>query len=134
MIAEIGHYALILALLVALVQGTLPLIGAQTGNAAWMAVARPASVGQMLFIGISFGCLTYAYVGSDFSVMNVAQNPHTGKPRRYKISGGGGKPVRVREVVHPPEGVLPLEGVSSEIQITDEGRIGLGGQTLGSPD
>ena len=87
MIAEIGHYALILALLVALVQGTLPLIGAQTGNAAWMAVARPASVGQMLFIGISFGCLTYAYVVSDVSVMNVAQNSHTAKPLIYKISG-----------------------------------------------
>ncbi len=87
MIAEIGHYALILALLVALVQGTLPLIGAQTGNAAWMAVARPASVGQMLFIGISFGCLTYAYVVSDFSVMNVAQNSHSAKPLMYKISG-----------------------------------------------
>ena len=87
MIAEIGHYALILTLLVALVQGTLPLIGAQTGNAAWMAVARPASVGQMLFIGISFGCLTYAYVVSDFSVMNVAQNSHSAKPLMYKISG-----------------------------------------------
>ncbi len=87
MIAEIGHYALILALLVALVQGTLPLIGAQTGNAAWMAVARPASVGQMLFIGIAFGCLTYAYVVSDFSVMNVAQNSHSAKPLMYKISG-----------------------------------------------
>ncbi len=87
MIPEIGHYALILALFVAVTQGTLPLIGAWRGDADWMALARPASVAQFLFIAIAFCCLMYAYVMSDFSVANVAQNSHTAKPLMYKISG-----------------------------------------------
>ena len=87
MIPEIGQYALILALMVALVQGTLPLAGAQRGDADWMALARPASIAQFLCVATAFCCLTYAYVTSDFSVLNVAQNSHTAKPMLYKVSG-----------------------------------------------
>ena len=87
MIAEIGHFALILALAVALVQATIPLIGASRGNAAWMALSGPTSAAQVLLVGISFAALTHAYVTSDFSVMNVAQNSHTDKPLLYKVAG-----------------------------------------------
>ncbi len=87
MIAEIGHFALILAFMVALVQGTVPMIGASRGNAAWMAVAGPASAAQFVFIAIAFFSLMHAYVTSDFSVANVFQNSHSAKPLIYKISG-----------------------------------------------
>jgi len=87
MYAELGHFALVLALVVALLQGTLPLIGAQRGQAAWIAVARPAVTVQFLLIAVSFAALTHAYVVSDFTVLNVWQNSHTDKPMLYKISG-----------------------------------------------
>ena len=87
MIAEIGHYALMLALVLAIVQGTLPLIGAQTGIDSWVAVARPAALGQLFFIAVSFAALTYAFVVSDFSVAAVVKNSHSAKPMLYKISG-----------------------------------------------
>ena len=77
MIVEIGHYALVLALFVALVQASVPLIGAVRGDAALMAVSRPAALAQLLCIGTAFAALTYAYVVSDFSVLNVASNSHT---------------------------------------------------------
>ncbi len=87
MIAEIGHFALILALATALVQGSLPLLGAHRGEAAWIAVARPAALLQFLFVAIAFGCLMQAYIVSDFSVLNVARNSHSAKPLLYKIAG-----------------------------------------------
>ncbi|WP_029010335.1 heme lyase CcmF/NrfE family subunit [Azospirillum halopraeferens] len=87
MIPELGHYALVLALFVALVQATLPMAGAATGNAAWMAVARPAALAQVLLIAVAYLALTWAYVVSDFSVMNVVQNSHSLKPMLYKVSG-----------------------------------------------
>ncbi|WP_439816665.1 heme lyase CcmF/NrfE family subunit [Zavarzinia sp. CC-PAN008] len=87
MIAELGHFALILALVIATVQSLVPLIGAHRGDAAWIAVAQPAAVAQFLMVGISFAALTALYVESDFSVLNVAQNSHTLKPMIYKISG-----------------------------------------------
>ncbi|MBY0448533.1 MAG: heme lyase CcmF/NrfE family subunit, partial [Hyphomonadaceae bacterium] len=87
MIVELGHYALILALAVALIQASVPLIGAARREPAWMALAAPASVAQFLCVAVAFGALTYAYVVSDFSVLNVAQNSHTAKPMLYKISG-----------------------------------------------
>ena len=83
MIAEIGHFALILALALAVVQSTLPLIGAWRNNAAWMALSRPAVTGQFVFISIAFACLMYAYVVSDFSVANVFENSHSAKPILY---------------------------------------------------
>ncbi len=87
MTAEIGHFALILALLVAMMQATVPLIGAQTGRQAWMAMARPAAVTQFGLLAISFGCLTQLYITSDFSVLNVVMNSHTDKPLLYKVAG-----------------------------------------------
>ena len=87
MIAEIGHFALILALALALVQATFPLIGAHRGIESWMELARPAAVAQLGFIAIAFGALTTGYIVSDFSIENVAANSHTAKPLLYKISG-----------------------------------------------
>ena len=87
MIAEIGHYALVLAFMVSLVQASVPLIGAQRGDAVMMDLARPAAIALFLLVITSFGALTYSYVVSDFSVINVAQNSHTDKPMLYKISG-----------------------------------------------
>ena len=68
MIPEIGHFALIVALMMALVQATLPVIGASRGNRQWMALARPVAQGQYLFVLLAFVCLTYAFVTSDFFV------------------------------------------------------------------
>ena len=87
MIAEIGHFALILALIVAIVQGTLPLIGAAQGRANWMALARPSAQLQFLLVLTSFLALMQAYVISDFSLLNVVQNSHSAKPMLYKITG-----------------------------------------------
>ena len=87
MIIELGHFALILALIVALVQGTLPMIGAARGNLAWMGVGRSAAILQFLLVLTAFLALTYAYVTSDFSLLNVVQNSHSAKPMLYKISG-----------------------------------------------
>lgn len=87
MIVELGHFAVILALAVAIIQSTVPLIGAQRRNAAWMAVGDPAAVVQFLLIGFSFAALTYAFVTSDFSLSLVVSNSHTLKPMIYKISG-----------------------------------------------
>ena len=87
MIAEIGHFALVLALLLALVQGTVPLWGAGRGDGALMALARPAASAQFLFIAVAFLALMQGYVVSDFSIANVAENSHTAKPLLYKISG-----------------------------------------------
>ncbi|MGH6770800.1 MAG: heme lyase CcmF/NrfE family subunit [Xanthobacteraceae bacterium] len=87
MIPEIGHYALVLALGLALVQATAPLYGAQRNDPALMRIARPTAVAQFLFIALSFGALTACYVGSDFSVVNVFENSHSAKPLIYKITG-----------------------------------------------
>jgi len=87
MIVELGHFALILAFMVALFQMIVPLVGAHRGNAAWMAVADPAATTQFLLTLFSFGALTYAFVTSDFSVSLVTGNSHTLKPMLYKISG-----------------------------------------------
>jgi cytochrome c-type biogenesis protein CcmF len=87
MIAEIGLFALALALSMALIQSILPLIGAQRGNDRLMAVAGPAARGQFLFIAVAFGALTWAFVVSDFSVAMVAQYSHTLKPMLYKVAG-----------------------------------------------
>ena len=87
MIAELGHLALIAALVVAVVQTVIPLYGAAVDDRRLMAIARPAAMVQFLAIGISFAALTHAYLVSDFSVMNVAMNSHSSKPLIYKISG-----------------------------------------------
>ena len=87
MIAETGHYALILALAVAIVQTVLPLIGARLRDPQLADIAVPAARIQFVLIAIAFAALTVAYVTSDFSVKNVWQNSHSAKPLLYKISG-----------------------------------------------
>jgi cytochrome c-type biogenesis protein CcmF len=87
MIVEIGHFALVLALAVALVQTVLPAWGAHTRDARLMQVAAPAAFCQLGLIALAFLALTYAYVTSDFSVQNVWANSHSDKPLIYKISG-----------------------------------------------
>ena len=87
MIVELGHFALILALMVALVQATLPLWGAHVGDQRLMALAGPAAGLQLLLIGGAFAALTWAFVVSDFSLAVVVSNSHTLKPMLYKISG-----------------------------------------------
>jgi len=90
MIAEAGQFALMLALAIALVQGSLPLIGAQTGRAGWMALGPACARAQFVFVAGAFGCLIYAFVVSDFTVSNVAENSHTLKPMLYKVTGAWG--------------------------------------------
>ncbi len=87
MIAELGHYALVLALALALVQSCVPLYGARTNDPALMAVGGPTALAQFLFIAISFGALVTCYLRSDFSVVNVFENSHSLKPLIYKITG-----------------------------------------------
>jgi cytochrome c-type biogenesis protein CcmF len=86
MIPEIGHVALILALTMALAQSVLPLIGAQTGNAAWMSLARPSARGQFVFMAIAYGCLTYAFVNNDFSVALAAMHSNSTLPLVYRYT------------------------------------------------
>jgi len=90
MIAEIGHFALVLALCVALAQSVLPLVGAARGDSALMAFAKPAALAQFALVALAFGCLTYSFVVSDFTVRNVVMNSHSAKPLLYKVSGTWG--------------------------------------------
>ena len=87
MIVELGHFALILALLVAVFQMVVPAWGARIRDARMMAVADPAALCQFGLIGLSFLALTHAYVTSDFTVANVVSNSHSTKPLLYRISG-----------------------------------------------
>src|SRR6185369_8061279 len=86
-IAESGHYALVLALGLALIQSIVPLIGARLRDAALMNVARFTALAQLLFVGASFVALVMLHVNSDFSVANVYENSHSMKPLLYKITG-----------------------------------------------
>jgi cytochrome c-type biogenesis protein CcmF len=132
MIVELGHFALILALMVALVQAVLPLWGAQTGDQRLMALAGPAAGLQLLLVGGAFAALTWAFVVSDFSLAVVVSNSHTLKPMLYKVSGvwgnhegslllwvlilaiygaavagfGGGLPVRLKARVLAVQGMI----------------------------
>jgi cytochrome c-type biogenesis protein CcmF len=87
MIIEFGHFALILALLVAVVQVVLPMAGASLKDERMMRVAEPAAVSQFILLAIAFVALMHAYVTSDFSVANVAENSHSTKPLLYKLAG-----------------------------------------------
>jgi len=86
-IPELGQVALLLALAVALVQGTLPIAGAARGNALWMALARPAAQAQCLLVAFAFGALAYSFASNDFSVLYVAQNSNSALPLHYRIAG-----------------------------------------------
>ncbi|MDD5297369.1 MAG: heme lyase CcmF/NrfE family subunit [Rhodocyclaceae bacterium] len=86
MIPEIGTFALILALLVSLVQGILPLVGAQRGMPGWIALARPASLTLFVLVAVSFACLTASFVGNDFTVLYVAEHSNSQLPMVYRVS------------------------------------------------
>jgi len=86
MIPELGHFALVLALVIALVQAVVPLLGAHRNRLALMAMGRPAALGQFLFTGFSFACLTWAFVVNDFSVEYVAMHSNTATPLIYRIT------------------------------------------------
>ena len=83
---EIGHFALIIALLMAVVQSVLPLAGAATRRPLWMAYGRPMATGQFLFVLLAYACLTASYAMDDFSVVNVANNSNSLLPWYYKLS------------------------------------------------
>jgi cytochrome c-type biogenesis protein CcmF len=87
MIAEIGHYALVLALGLAVIQAIAPIVGARTHDERLMAVAGPTAFAQLAFVTLAFAALTWCYVVSDFSVVNVYENSHSAKPMLYKITG-----------------------------------------------
>ena len=87
MIPELGHFALIIALVISIVQGVVPLIGAHKNNAALMAIARPAALTQFLFVGLAYAALTHAFIVHDFSVLNVAKYSNLVQPLQYRITG-----------------------------------------------
>jgi len=90
MIPELGNFALIVALCIALTQAILPLAGAARGNLAWMNVARPAAQGQFVFVAIAFACLAWSFVNNDFSVLNVASNSNSSLPWYYRFAATWG--------------------------------------------
>src|SRR6478609_11108847 len=90
MIPELGQFALIVALLLALTQATLPLIGASRGNRSWIALAAPAGQAQFIFLAIAFGCLGYSFISNDFSVLNVATNSNSQLPLHYRLAATWG--------------------------------------------
>ncbi len=90
MITELGHFALILAFMVAIVQMVVPMIGAQKQLPNWMAVADPAANIQFALTAFAFGALMWAFITSDFSLKIVVENSHSAKPMLYKISGTWG--------------------------------------------
>ena len=87
MIPEIGHFALILALCISVVQTFFPILGAQLGYSRWIALARPAALAQLLFVTISYICLTMVFINHDYSVLYAASNSNSELPMMYLISG-----------------------------------------------
>ena len=90
MIPEIGHFSLILALLVALALGTFPIIGAARGNTVWMGLARPLARVHFLLIAVAFVCLAYAFASMDYSVAYVANNSNSKLPIQFRIAAAWG--------------------------------------------
>jgi cytochrome c-type biogenesis protein CcmF len=87
MIVEAGHFALILALALAMAQTAIPFWGARARDSSLMGVGVSAAIGQFVFVGLAFAALAAAHLDSDFSVLNVAENSHSQMPTIYKFSG-----------------------------------------------
>jgi cytochrome c-type biogenesis protein CcmF len=85
-IPELGQYALMLALGLALIQGTMPIVGTRTNDPALMSIAVPAALAQFVFVAIAFGALAECYVASDFSVLNVFENSNSQMPLIYRLT------------------------------------------------
>ena len=90
MVPELGAFALILALLLAALQGTLPIAGAHRRDAAWIGIARPLAYAQFAFIAFAFACLAWSFWHSDFSVANVASNSNSRLPGAYRFAATWG--------------------------------------------
>ena len=90
MIPEIGHYALVLAFALALIQSTVPVFGARRNDAALMGVAEPTALAQFVFVALSFAALVTSYVTSDFSVATTFENSHSAMPLIYKFTSAWG--------------------------------------------
>jgi cytochrome c-type biogenesis protein CcmF len=86
MIPEIGNFALIIALAIALIQGILPIVGAARDNSVMMGSARTLALGQFVFVSIAFGCLLTSFINNDFSVLYVAEHSNSQLPIQYRIS------------------------------------------------
>ncbi len=90
MIPELGHYALVLAFALALIQSTVPIIGARMNDPALMSVAGPTALAQFIFVALSFAALITSYVTSDFSVATTFENSHSAMPLVYKFTSAWG--------------------------------------------
>jgi cytochrome c-type biogenesis protein CcmF len=90
MIPELGHFSLIVALLLAALQGTLPIAGAARGRRDWMALARPAAQAQFALVALAFACLAWSFLSGDFSVANVAANSNSQLPAHYRLAAAWG--------------------------------------------
>src|SRR5687767_14523345 len=90
MIPEIGQFALVIALLLALTQATLPLLGASRGRSTWVALAAPTGQAQFIFVTIAFCCLAYSFITNDFTVLNVATNSNSRLPLHYRLAATWG--------------------------------------------
>ncbi|NDV01411.1 heme lyase CcmF/NrfE family subunit [Pseudoroseicyclus tamaricis] len=134
MTAELGHFALILALIVAALQTLIPAVGWAKRWEGWMGFAGPAALAQFLVTGLSFMALLRAFMTSDFSLALVVENSHSAKPMLYKIAGtwgnhegsmllwllilalfgaaaavfGGGLPLRLKALVLSVQGSIGL--------------------------
>ncbi len=86
MIPEIGHFALVLALLVGIAQASVPMIGAWRNDPRLMGVAKSTALAQFGFVAAAFAALTACYVRSDFSVLTVFENSHSAMPLIYKFT------------------------------------------------
>ena len=86
MIAELGHYALMLALGLALIQGSMPILGTRSGDAVLASMASPIALAQFAFVAVAFGALAVCYVTSDFSVLNVYENSNSTMPLVYRLT------------------------------------------------
>ena len=86
MIVELGHFALVLALLAALSQSFFGLVGPAKGQASWMAAVRPAVYAQFALTSLALAALVYAFVQNDFSVLYVASNSNSALPLLYRVS------------------------------------------------
>src|SRR6516162_5290783 len=86
MIAELGHYALMLALGLAMIQGTMPIVGTRTNDAVLMSMAAPTALAQFAFVAMAFAALAICYVTSDFSVLNVFENSNSQMPFIYRLT------------------------------------------------
>src|SRR2546422_5932380 len=90
MIPEIGQFALILALMLALTLAVMPQIGASRGISQLVAMARPTAQAQFIFVAVAFCCLAYSFINNDFSVLNVAANSNSHLPLHYRLAATWG--------------------------------------------